>query len=119
METVEEFAETIDPFGGDRDASGEVEGAPKSFTIEAEAGNDIEVNLSVRSRGSGERVEVRLYGPDGNQVDRVQFSIISTSVSPREVFTVEESGSYRIEVDPRGDRGMRLGVRITVTDPNE
>lgn len=116
METLEGVVETLDDIVEEPDASGQVSGSQESFTVDAEPGNNIHVNINVRDEGGGGRGEVRLYGPGGDQIDSDRFS---TTMSPWEVYTVDEAGSYRIEVDPRGDRRMRLSVSISVEDPDE
>ena len=115
METLEGVAEALDDIAEEPDASGQVEGSTESFTVEAEPGNNIHVNINVRDEGSGGRGGVTLYGPDGDQIDSARFS---TNISPWEVFTVDEAGSYRIEVSTLGDRRMRLSVSISVEDPD-
>lgn len=116
METVEGVVEALDDMAEEPDASGSVNGSPESFTVEAEAGNDIHVNIHVRDEGGGGRGQITMYGPDGDRAERASFS---TTVSPWEVFTVREDGQYRIEVSPQGDRRMRLRVSVSVTDPDE
>lgn len=116
METLEGVVETLDDMAEEPDASGEVYRSAESFHVEAEAGNDIHVNIHVRDEGSRGRGRITVYDPDGERAHRTTFR---TTTSPWEVFAVRQDGQHRIVVDPQGDRQMRLRVSISVTGPDE
>lgn len=117
METLEDVVETVDDMAEEPDASGEVHGSSKSFSVDAEEGHTINVRTTVRNEGSGGRFGIAVYDPNGDQIDSTR--VRTNTDSNWETFTAPQTGTHRVSVGTGNDRRMRIRVSISTSDPDD
>jgi len=98
--------------GDESEVSAEVHDESESFEFEANAGDDIYISLRKQSEDD---VSARfsLHGPDDAEV----FTRSRTAgTDTDERHTADQSGTYRLTVDPQGGR---FQVSVSVVEPEE